>query len=294
MASRLVTIARQFKNPAVELPTDQVQEQPLAAKAEADQAINDIRAQALGNAGTAAIEAYEAGLPDDGGEAGATADGQPEDIERFDATFFTWVGGSNYTDDPQVQVLRRTGDGWEQWADQSGELPVTLEFPQGPESAPGYAAGQQEWRWTAHFEAFVAPFDVGRPQRETPAGTYKFVVSGERREGHAVVPYELESRTFEVRPWDGITVGDLRAEPDGRVSFTATGPEPSAEGATGSIDYPDSYAGDPRAAQFIRNERTTRDRARRVGDVLLHLLVPAVAGLRRGLPRRGDLRRRRR
>ncbi|HEX6117382.1 MAG TPA: hypothetical protein VFY99_09795 [Solirubrobacterales bacterium] len=257
MASRLVTLGRQLKDADVELPTDQVQEQALAAKAEADQAINDVRAQALGDAGTAAIEAYEAALPDDGGEAGATEDGQPEDVERFDATFFTWVGGSNYTDDPEVQVLRRTADGWEQWADQSGELPVTVEFPSGLESAPGYAAGQQEWRWTAHFEAFVAPFDVGRPERATPAGTYKFVVAGERREGGAVVPYEIESKTFEVLPWDGITVSDLRADPGGTVSFAATGPEPSAEGATGSVDYPDSYAGDPRAAQFIRDERTT-------------------------------------
>ncbi len=215
MASRLVTIGRQFKDPDVELPTDQQQEEPLAAKAEADQAINDVRAQALGNAGKAAIAAYEAGLPDDGGEAGAAEDGQPEDIERFDATFFTWIGGSNYTDDPHVQVLRRTaGGGWEQWADQSGELPVTVEFPQGPESAPGYAAGEQQWRWTAHFEAFVAPFDVGRPERATPPGTYKFVVAGERREGHAAVPYEIESETFEVaalgRDHGGATCGRSR------------------------------------------------------------------------------------
>ena len=104
-------------------------------------------------------------------------------------------------------MLRRAGGGWEQWADQSGELPVTVEFPSGPETVPGYAAGQQEWRWTAHFEAFVAPFDVGRPELATPAGTYKFVVSGERREGHAVVPYEIESETFEVAPWDGISGG---------------------------------------------------------------------------------------
>ena len=258
MASRLVSIGRQLKDPGVQLPTDQVQEQALAAKAEADQAVNDVRAQALGSAGTAAIEAYEAALPDDGGEPGPTADGEPEDVERFDATFFTWVGGSNYTDDPEVRVLRRTASGdWEEWADQSGELPVTLEFPAGLESAPGYVSGEHEWRWTAHFEAFAAPFGVGRPGRATPAGTYRFAVSGERREGGEVVPYELESETFEVRPWDGIAVTDLRVDADGRVSFATAGPEPAAEGADGSIDYPDSYADDERAARFIRDERVT-------------------------------------
>jgi hypothetical protein len=257
MASRLVTIGRQFKDPGVELPRDQVQEQPLAAKAAADTAVNDARAQALGTAGTAAIEAYEAALPDDGGAAAAAEGGQPEDVERFDAAFFTWVGGSNYTDDPRVEVQRRTAGGWEQWADQSGELPVTLEFPQGVDTVPGYAAGDQEWRWTAHFEAFVAPFDIGREQRATPAGTYRFVVEGARREGGAVVPYEVESEEFEVRPWDGITVSDLRTEPDGRVSFAVSGPQPPADGAEGSIDYPDSYDGDARAARFIREERVT-------------------------------------
>jgi hypothetical protein len=265
MASRLVTIGRELKSsdpgtPEVPIPTDQRQEEPFAAKAAADTAVNDARAQALGNAGTAAIEAYEAALPDDGGEPGAVEDGQPEDIERFDATFFTWVGGSNYTDNPEVRVVRRTADGWEEWADQSGELPVTVEFPEGPQSLPGYAAGTHEWRWTAHFEAFAAPFDVGRPQRATPPGTYRFVVEGERREGHQVVPYEVESETFEVAPWDGIRASDLRVDPDGRVSFAVGGEQPRQEGAPGPIDYPDSYDDDERAAPFIHDERVTLTR----------------------------------
>jgi hypothetical protein len=64
------------------------------------------------------------------------------------------------------------------------------------------------------------------------------------------VPYRVTSREFEVRPWSGITAGDLQREPDGRVSLKVGprnsyevkdggGPDLSAE--IGPIDYPDSY-----------------------------------------------------
>ena len=46
-------------------------------------------------------------------------------MQRFDATLFTWNGGSNYTDDPHVRVERRVG-AWEEYAGMRGELPVTL------------------------------------------------------------------------------------------------------------------------------------------------------------------------
>jgi hypothetical protein len=46
------------------------------------------------------------------------------------------------------------------------------------------------------------------------------------------VPYHLESQSFEVRPWDGVEVGDLRVDP-GAVSFTA------------SSAYPRTYTGSP-------------------------------------------------
>ena len=162
MASRLVHIGRWLRDPNVEVPRDQSQEELLAPKVEADLAVNDLRAMALGETGAAAVAAYEAALPDDGGEAGAIS--QPEDIERFGAAFFNWNGGSNFTDNPHVRVERETADGWETYADQSGEVQVTLEFPALGE-APAYLAGDEEWEWTAHFEAFVSPFD-----RPAPAG----------------------------------------------------------------------------------------------------------------------------
>jgi hypothetical protein len=243
-----------------------VTEQFYAPKTAADQQVNNARAQALGNTGAGLISAYEAALPDDAPAAVVT---EPADVERFGAALFTWNGGSNFTDNPVVKVQRRVGGDWVDYADQSGELPVTLEFPQGAD-VPSYLSGDQQWHWTAHFEAFVSQFDTGSGSLATPAGTYRFVVDGSHRDGGAPVPYHLESREFEVRPWSGITIDDVRREEDGTVSFrlgprstyTVGGPQSdvAVEGAgqpieaeIGPIDYPDSYDSPIR---FIRDERT--------------------------------------
>ncbi|HWH45067.1 MAG TPA: hypothetical protein VNT32_10080 [Thermoleophilaceae bacterium] len=246
LATRLVTIGRQLKDRRHPLPKDQRQELALMPKVAADLAHNDARATMLGEGGAGLMRAYEALLPDD---AEARALEQPADVERFSAAFFTWAGGSNFTDSPGVRVERLTADGWREYADMSGELPVTLEFPQG-EDVPSYLTGSHEWRWTAHFEAFANGFDTGRGDLATPAGIYRFSVDGEQRRGGRAVPYSLTSESFAVSPWDGITVEDLAAAPDGTVSFV-TGPRTErtgrnlnggqAAGAVGPIDYPDSY-----------------------------------------------------
>ena len=225
-------------------------------KVTADLALNDQRADKLGEIGETSVTAYEAALPDDGGSAGVVE--EPQDLERFSATFFKWVGGSNFTDNPHVKVQRREGSEWIDYAGQSGEIPVTLEFPQG-EDVPSYLQGGQQWRWTAHFEAFASNFETIEGVRATPEGTYRFVVDGMRREGRAMVPYHLESNMFDVRAWDGITVdGDLDSA--GRARFTV-GPRrnltvaaggPTIQAEIGPIDYPDSYASPIR---FIANER---------------------------------------
>ncbi len=148
---------------------------------------------------------------------------------------------------------------WTPYAGQAGEVPVTLEFPEG-QDAQSYLEGGHEWHWTAHFEALAANFDTIEGSRATPEGTYRFVVDGRRRQGGQPVPYHLESEPFRVAPWDGITVEDLRAERAGRISFTV-GPRrkltvssggPSIQAEIGPIDYPDSYASPVR---FINNAR---------------------------------------
>ncbi len=267
MASRLVTMARRLNQPALVLPVDQIQEGLLAAKAVLDTAVNDARARALGETGGAAITAFENAIPDEGGEAKALS--EPKDIERFETAFFTWNGGSNFIDNPEVRVERLDGTEWMPYADQSGELPVTLKFPKADEDTPSYLTGGYRWRWTAHFEAFVSAFNLGDRPRATPAGTYRFVVDGKRRSGGQTVPYHVESRDFEVAPWSGITTQDLRLEPDRTLSFDVgpshtyavggSDPAVSTEGAgpeiqaeIGPVDYPDSYESPTRFIQFKR------------------------------------------
>ncbi len=261
MASRLVNLGRALNggDESKLLPAEYGD-----GKITADLAHNDARAQALGNGGEQYTAQYESKLPDDGGSPGAVT--QPKDLERFAGNFFTWVGGSNYTDQPDVKVQRFVDGKWEDYDGQAGELPVTVKYPQGTDT-PSFETGSFEWRWSAHFEAFAAPFDTNEGNRSTPVGTYRFVVAGHRREGGKVVPYGVESKTFAVRPWSGVTVNDLQRDGDGRASFRV-GPrtkdkkhEDMDNGSqvtvpeVGPIDYPDSYTygpGDP-LPRFIKD-----------------------------------------
>ncbi len=266
MASRLVHMARRLRQPAVLPPTDQSQEALLAAKAELDTSLNEARAQALGDVGGAAVAAFENAIPDEGGQTKGVS--EPADIERFGAATFTWNGGSNFTDNPEVAVERLVGTKWVAFADQSGEIPVTIEFPEGADT-PSYLTGGHRWRWTAHFEAFVSSFDLGDRPRATPAGTYRFSVAGMRRSGGATVPYTLNSEEFKVSPWSGITASDLRLEGDRTLSFAvgprttytvggadpnveSEGPGPEIVAEIGPVDYPDTYDSDVRFIDFKR------------------------------------------
>jgi hypothetical protein len=266
-ASRLVNMGRVLNggNAGELLPSEF-----FDAKIPIDQGHNDQRANALGTSGTNATTAYEAQLPDDGGSPGAVT--QPPDIERFDGTFFTWTGGSNYTDSPKVKVQRKDGADWKDYDGQSSELPVTIKYPQGPDT-PSYETGSFEWQWTAHFEAFAGgggrqPFDAVEGNDSTPAGVYRFVVDGERREGRAVKPYHVESKEFVVKPWSGVTVDDMKRESDDTVSFKVgprtIRPTGSLEAEIGPIDYPDTYdyEGKGPLPRFIeKNWRALRDPA---------------------------------
>ena len=85
----------------------------IIAKEIADQAIEEAQASRPSpRRRGAGVAAYDATLPDDGaGDAPITR--QPQDIERFDAATFEWVGGNNYTDNPDrhrpAQGRRRSG-----------------------------------------------------------------------------------------------------------------------------------------------------------------------------------------
>ena len=200
----------------------------MVVKEAADQQLEDARVKAVGEAAAAGVQAYALTLPNDGGEDQALV--QPKDIERFDAATFTWDGGNNYSDNPTVTVEREVPPGrWETFADQSGEIPVTLAYPDStPDGIVTYRTTPKEWKWTASFEAFVSRFPLIDPQGHrysaTPAGTYRFVVHGQWRKGNADTPYTRISRTFAVKPWSGITVENVGTDSKGHVTFNAGPP----------------------------------------------------------------------
>lgn len=219
-----------------------IQPEPLDTAAQADEARQVAESAALGQAASASYDGWLAALPDDVGPA-APLD-QPKDIKRFDAATFTWVGGSNAIDNPQVAVQRKDDDGtWKPFADQSGEVQTFLALPTGVTSVADVRTGAQQWKWTANFEAFD-PFPTGAA-RQVPDGSYRFVVDGAIHQGGQATPYHLESNEFTVSPWDGITVSDIRAEPDGRVSVAVAPPA-----------YPRTYASTA-APKFIHDDNGT-------------------------------------
>src|SRR5205823_13045501 len=124
---------------------------------------------------------------------------------------------------------------WVNFADQSGETPVTLKYPASSNGTydptaiangiVGYRAGGQIWKWTAAFEAFVSRFPLVDPQAHTytatPPGTYRFVVHGVWRQGNADTAYTRISNTFTVAPWTGITVDGAAVDSGGHVVFSA-------------------------------------------------------------------------
>jgi hypothetical protein len=206
---------------------------PLIAKEIADQHHEEARVQAVGNASSAGVRAYAMTLPNDGGSSQELV--QPKDIQRFDAATFTWDGGNNYTDNPYVTVERKVSGDWVTFADQSGEIPVTLKYPASSDGTPdptalangivGYRAGGQIWKWTSTFEAFVSRFPLvdplGRTYTATPPGTYRFVVHGLWRQAGGDTPYRRISNPFTVSPWTGITVNNAHVDPAGHVVFAA-------------------------------------------------------------------------
>jgi hypothetical protein len=232
VVSRLVRMAAALQGGR---PYDPFTDEPLGAAAEADEARQAALSVAAGQAASAAYTGWEATVPDSiGGGTTAPELQPPARIERFSAADFSWHGGPNFLDNPVARVERWHGrnKGWVPFADASGEVPVRLTWPPS-------LAGPQAWTWTASFEAFDGfPASIG----QVPDGTYRFVVEGRHKSGGVVLPYRLAS-SFDVGPWTGVPVQELRVEPDGSVSASAA---PHA--------YPASYT----SASFplIRNDKT--------------------------------------
>ncbi|HEX8647336.1 MAG TPA: neutral/alkaline non-lysosomal ceramidase N-terminal domain-containing protein [Thermoleophilaceae bacterium] len=230
------------------------------AKTTADLNHNERRAATIGEFAANGMAAYEASLPDD---RAAKIVRHPDDVERFGAASFTWVGGSNFTDNPVVRVQRFTDGKWTDWADQSGEVPITIKFPPSNDR-PAYRVQGSEFQWTAHFEAFVSRYDLMDRPLATPPGSYRFLVRGKRKQGSGPVDYSLTSREFLVKPWTGVTIEGLSA--DGGQPAFKVGPRRSIDckpggnvtipARLGPIDYPDTWqSGHPSKPAFIKGDR---------------------------------------
>ena len=207
--TRLVRMAAALKGGPAVAP------EPHDTALQADEARQSALATALGQVSSAAYDTWVANLPNDEGPAAALT--QPTDITRFQAATFSWRGGSNAADNPVARVERKVRGAWRPFADQSGEVQTMVTFPKGAAGVADTYTGQQEWKWTANFEAFD-----GFPSRlgQTPAGTYRFVVAGQIRQAGAAAPYSLTSEPFTVSPWTGVTARDAAVE-NGAVSFVA-------------------------------------------------------------------------
>lgn len=297
LATRLVRMAAQLNGSGVALPVN-----PLDPVFQAESARAEATALMLGNVARAYTSIYEATLPADGGAPRIVTEPAPS-VPRFSAAILKFVGGSNYSGSPQLRVERLvSGDAatgvWETWGTQDGEVQLQLAFlpsmqlgnlpaeiPElggtalsvpDPVSLILWRLGMFEWVWTASFEAFISELDnLGDRPRITPAGTYRFVVDGRHRGLQGLSDYHLESAPFQVVPWNGITVDDMRIESDGSVSFTVGPvnehrrfrngmstdagfidiPAPEPAYIVGPVDYPDSYAGLAGRISWITNER---------------------------------------
>jgi hypothetical protein len=242
MNTNLVSMAAHLKcgMPLLAQATD-----PIAA---ADEQRQVAEATALGQLSSFYFDGWSAQIPDSAGPARALA--QPWDVSRFDVTQFRWVGGDNWTDNPTVTVERLVDGAWQRYADQTGEVQVFLDKPDGDflSATPAYRSGAQEWHWRASFEAFDSYPRADVPGGQVPDGTYRFVVKGQIHRGGAASAYDLTSQPFTVSPWTGITVRDVRRD-GGSVSFVVDPVSyprlPSAAHRAGIAFYGDDGGGTP-------------------------------------------------
>ncbi|MFT5564642.1 MAG: hypothetical protein ACI970_001373, partial [Myxococcota bacterium] len=154
----------------------------------ADEARAVAMSVALGAASSSEYDAWQGALADDAGTAAIFE--QPTSIGRFETTTVRWVGGSNALDNPIPTVEREVAPGvWQTFADASGLVPTGIVWPQGVTGLADAHTGSHVWEWYAAFEAYVAGPDGSL--LSTPAGSYRFVVDGVRREGGADVAYQL-------------------------------------------------------------------------------------------------------
>ncbi|MGN6475434.1 MAG: hypothetical protein ACTHK4_17535 [Mycobacteriales bacterium] len=192
--------------------------QPTDAIVPLDEARQANEATVLGEISSAYYDAWSAHIPDSVGPAKVIT--QPKNLTRFDDATVRWVGGDNWTDNPDVRVQRLVKGTWRPFADESGRIQVVLDqrAPLTSTAVP-QATGMQRWTWTASMEVYDSYPRADIAGGQVPNGRYRFLVDGDIHTGGAVKSYHLTSHVFRVSPWRGIKVSKL-AVSNGTASVT--------------------------------------------------------------------------
>ncbi|HEY0974573.1 MAG TPA: neutral/alkaline non-lysosomal ceramidase N-terminal domain-containing protein [Solimonas sp.] len=268
MVTRLVRMAAAMQG------GPELAREPLDLLGTVDEVRQQAQAMTVGALSGAAYEAWHTAMPNDAGTPEPLQ--QPTAITRFQSARFAWRGGSTAVDTPRVVVERESAPGvWTTYADQSGEVPVRVEFPDGVLGVLRTYVGLQEWIWTAAFEAYT-----GFPARlgSTPPGPYRFCVEGQSRQSFSTVPYAFCSEPFAVSVWDGIAI-DAPAVGGGTVTFAV----PEIVYPRGETDSPFPFIGD-NGSPRICDTCTFRPWAQRGRFARAELVVQSNTGGEKVLP----------
>ena len=169
-------------------------------RAEADEARQVSMDDALGQTSSRLYDNWRAELPDDVGPEEATEPAPGHQAIRLDDVLLAW----RVERGRQPHRARSSGSpkrrmtGFD-FADQSGEIQTRLAFPEGINGFAQTYADNQEWIWTANFEAFNAfPAEIG----STPAGHLPL-----RRRRRDPSGWRRQEVLVAVRSLQGLTLG---------------------------------------------------------------------------------------
>jgi neutral ceramidase len=137
--------------------------------------------------------------------------GQPANLERFATTHFAFEGGDPVVDLPRIVLERQTDDGWEVVRRPGGQVLDTLGAWH-----LRYRLASGAHRWSVTFE----------PPRDWPAGTYRFVATGEAVGVVGAAPYEVTSAPFTVAPSPTLVLSEVARVGDEVSAVLAYTPRP--------------------------------------------------------------------
>ncbi|RME19122.1 MAG: hypothetical protein D6806_18860, partial [Deltaproteobacteria bacterium] len=117
-------------------------------------------------------------------------------VERISMAVFKWQGGHPGVDLPRMTLQRQDGDNWVDVTNAAGAIYDDSGF----ETILYYRGNyEDDHTWELRWEE----------RYDFPAGTYRIHVEGRYFDGASVVPYELDSSSFQFRPCSRLIVAGL-------------------------------------------------------------------------------------